>query len=72
MDLNQRYLTDVFKESICCVCSLSYVNQYYNINKNYIDYCGKILSLSEILEEALNVSQKIKNIFNPCMLYRYP
>lgn len=45
-----------FESKMCTLCGLIGVNQYFQINSNFIEYNGIYHSLHEILNEALSIN----------------
>ncbi|KAG5671350.1 hypothetical protein PVAND_001552 [Polypedilum vanderplanki] len=48
-------ITDTFKENICGICGCKDINQYFDVNDNFIEYYNVYYSFREILLESLDI-----------------
>lgn len=55
MSSKQIKVSDTFEQSTCGVCGCCEINQYFTINDNFIEYSGTYMSLSTVLNEALDL-----------------
>ncbi|CAG9808008.1 unnamed protein product [Chironomus riparius] len=56
-----------FESKMCTLCRFTGVNQYFDINSNFIEYNGIYHSLHEILNEALSINIQSGNLSEICL-----
>lgn len=54
-------VVDIFQESVCNVCGIKEINQHFNVNENYVGYCGVFIPLREIVSESLGLTLNYKD-----------
>ena len=53
MTTKQNQTCDRFYKNTCGVCGNNDINQYFNVDTNFVDYNGIYLSLREVSVDAL-------------------
>lgn len=63
MTTKRLKISDAFEQNTCGVCGNCEINQFFNINDNFIEYCGIFYSFREILATALDLQVCFANLF---------
>jgi hypothetical protein len=55
MGTKQINVSDIFEQSTCSICGCCEINQYFDINDNFVEYFGVYFSFREIISDSLNL-----------------